>query len=121
MSDKIILSGIEFFGYHGCSLDEKRRGQIFKVDAELNFDLSKAGATDNIADTVDYAQVLLDVEKIITGTPRNLIETVAEEIAATLLEKYSLIDSVKITLHKPYAPLPTRYDDAAVQITRSRK
>ena len=53
--DKIILTGISVFGHHGCSVEEQEHGQIFKVDVELNLDLSKAGKTVNIAETVDYA------------------------------------------------------------------
>ncbi len=119
--DKIILTGIEIFGRHGCSAAEQKRGQIFKVDIELNLSLDAAGRTDNISETVDYAQVLFDVERVVGGTPRKLIETVAEEIAATLLKNYPKIESLKVTLHKPNAPLPVRYFEAAVEISRRRK
>lgn len=118
--DKIILTGISVFGHHGCGAEEQEHGQIFKVDVTLNLDLSKSGKTDNISETVDYAQVLFIVENIVAGTPRKLIETVAEEIADTLLKRFSLIESLKIVLHKPDAPLPIKYADAAVEITRSR-
>lgn len=121
LMDRIILTNLEIFGRHGCSVEEQRRGQIFKVDVELNLNLSKAGASDDIGDTVDYAAVMFDVEKIVAGTPRKLIETVAEEIAAALLEKFAQVDSVKVAVHKPNAPLPIKYLDAAVEICRSRK
>ncbi len=119
--DKIILTGISVFGHHGCSVEEQEHGQIFKVDVELNLDLSLAGETDNIAETVDYAQVLFIVENIVAGTPRKLIETVAEEIADTLLTRFTLIESLKVVLHKPDAPLSIKYADAAVEIFRGRK
>ena len=118
--DKIILTGISVFGHHGCSEEEQQHGQNFKVDVELNLDLMTAGETDNLEATVDYSKVLEDVEKIVGGTPRKLIETVAEEIATTLLKKYSLIKSLKVVLHKPDAPLAIKYADAAVEIFRSR-
>ena len=118
--DKIILTGISVFGHHGCSEEEQQHGQNFKVDIEMDLDLTLAGQTDNLAATVDYSKVLEDVEKIVGGTPRKLIETVAEEIANTLLKKYSLIKSLKVVLHKPDAPLAIKYADAAVEIFRSR-
>ena len=118
--DKIILTEIVAFGHHGCTPEEQEHGQNFKVDVELNLDLSKAGKTDNIAETVDYAQVLFIVENIVAGTPRKLIETVAEEISDTLLKRFPLIESLKVVLHKPDAPLPIKYADAAVEILRSR-
>ena len=121
MSDKIIITGIEIFGNHGCGELERRRGQIFRIDLELDLDLVKAGASDDIKDTVEYAGVIYAVERIVSGTPRNLIETVAEEIASTLLENFARLDAVKVTLHKPNAPLPVKHIDAAVQIYRSRK
>lgn len=118
--DKIILKGISVFGKHGCSEEEREHGQNFKVDVELNLNLEMAGNTDNLSYTVDYSQVLFDIERIVAGTPRNLIETVAEEIAETLLEKYSRVENLKVTLHKPDAPLPIKYSDAAVEIFRKR-
>ena len=119
--DKMILTGIEIFGRHGCSIEEQRLGQIFVVDVELNLDLAKAGVTDKISDTVDYPQILFTVEKIVSGTPRKLIETVAEEIADTLLKNFAQVESLKVTVHKPNAPLPIKYADAAVEIMRGRK
>lgn len=119
--DKIVLKEISVFGHHGCSAEEQEHGQIFKVDVELNLDLSKAGKTDEISATVDYAQVLFIIENIVAGKPRKLIETVAEEISDTLLIRFPLIESLKVVLHKPDAPLPIKYADAAVEIVRSRK
>ena len=120
MSDKIILTGIEVFGYHGCSVEEQKLGQKFFVDVELNLDLSKAGQTDDYADTVDYVKVLALVEKIVGGTPRRLIESVAEELAAKILSEFEIVDAVKIILHKPNAPVPMTYREAAVEISRTR-
>lgn len=121
MHDKIILTGIELYGHHGCSEEEQRRGQIIKVDLEMNLDLSKSGKSDNLDETVDYSKILLDVEKIVCGKSRKLIETVAEEIAEKILSDYEKINSLKVTLHKPFANLPINYDDVAVEIVRGRK
>lgn len=120
MKDKIILTGIEIYGHHGCTVEEQTRGQIIKVDAEIFLDLSKSGKTDNLDDTVDYSKILFDVEKIVAGKSRKLIETVAEEVAEKILT-YEKISAVKITLHKPFANLPIKYDDVAVEIFRERK
>ena len=120
MSDKIILTGIEIFGRHGCSIEEQTLGQKFYVDVELNLDLSKAGRSDNFDDTVDYVKILELVEKIVGGTPRRLIETVAEEIAEKILADFEIIEGVTVTLHKPNAPLKFTYVDAAVKIYRAR-
>lgn len=121
MSDKIILTGIEIYGHHGCSEEEQQRGQIIKVDLELNLNLAKSGKTDDLNDTVDYSEILFHVERIAGGKSRKLIETIAEEIAEKILNEYEKIDSLKVTLHKPFANLPIKYDDVAVEIFRGRK
>ena len=120
MSDKMILTGIEVFGYHGCSDEEQKLGQKFWVDLELNLDLSAAGKSDDYADTVDYVKILQCVEEVVGGRARRLIESVAEDLAQKILSDFEKVDGVKITLHKPNAPLKFTYADAAVEIYRAR-
>jgi len=120
MNDKFILNGIEVFGYHGDLPEERKLGQKFLVDLELNLDLSKAGISDELSDTVDYPKILAEVEKIVGGKPKNLIETVAETIAKKILQDFELIESLQVTVHKPFAPLKIKYSDAAVSIFRKR-
>ncbi len=120
MTDKIILTGIEVLGRHGCSEFERQHEQLFVVDAELYLDLSQAGKTDDLGDTIDYSQVLSDIKKIVGGTPRNLIETVAQDICEILLRKYFLLDGLKIVLHKPDPPVAEKFSGAAVEIVRHR-
>ena len=121
MADKIILAGIEVMGRHGCSELERRHEQLFIVDAELFLDLSRAGKTDDLGDTIDYVQIIRDIKKIVGGTPRNLIETVAQDICEILLRKYFLLESLKITIHKPNPPVAEKFSGAAVQLVRSRQ
>ena len=120
MQDKFILTGIEIFGHHGDLPEEKKLGQKFVVDLELNLDLSVAGKSDQLSDTVDYPAVLAVVEKIVGGEPKNLIEAVAEEIAEKILRDFDKVESLQVTLHKPFAPLKIKYADAAVSIFRKR-
>lgn len=121
MTDKIILEGIEVMGRHGCSEFERRQEQLFVVDVELYLDLSHAGKTDDLGDTIDYVQIISDVKKIVGGTPRNLIETVAQDICEILLRKYFLLDGLKVTIHKPNPPVKEKFAGAAVQFVRSRQ
>ena len=120
MSDKFILTGIEIFGYHGDLPEERKLGQKFLVDLELNLDLSIAGKSDELSDTVDYPKILELTEKIVGGEPKNLIEAVAEELAEKILANFKIVESVKVVLHKPNAPLKIKYLDAAVSIFRQR-
>ena len=116
--DRIELSGMEFFGYHGCYAEERRQGQRFVVDAVLHADLQEAGRTDRLAASVDYATVFEDVREVVEGAAKNLIEAVAEEIAAKLLEKYEL-SRVEVAVHKPEAPIAGIFHDVCVRIERS--
>ena len=120
MSDKIILEGMEFTGFHGCLTEERRDGQTFYVDLTMYNDLSVAGKSDKLQDTVDYSRVYQVVKAIVEGTPRNLIERVAEEIADTVLEQFPM-ERVDVTIHKPYAPLGGPFKDVAVYIERMKK
>lgn len=120
MADKIILTGIQLSGRHGCSEAERKRKQTFIVDAELHLDLSPAARSDDLGDTIDYATVLTDIRSIVEGTSRNLIETVAQEIADLLLRRYMLLQTVKIVIHKPTPPVAEKFAGAAVEIIRRR-
>ena len=121
MADKIILTGFKVSGRHGCSEAERKHLQPFIVDTELYLDLTRAGKSDDLGDTIDYVSVLSDIKKIIGGTSRNLIETVAQDIADLLLRRYMLLDGVKITLRNPSPPVNEKFAGAAVEIFRSRQ
>ena len=118
--DVILLNGMEFMGQHGCSEEERKHLQPFIVDAELYLDLSKSGKSDSLADTVDYVQVFNIVKQIVTSTSRNLIEAVAEDISQSLLKQFIQIETLKITIHKPAAPIADTFNGAAISIVRSR-
>lgn len=120
MADKIILKGIEVKGRHGCSAEERAHLQPFVVDLEIHINLKQAGKSDDLGDTIDYAAVLSDVKKIVSGTSRNLIETVAQEISDFLLRRYFLIDAVKIRIQKTAPPIGDKFAGAAVEILRHR-
>ena len=121
MTDRIVLSGLRSFGYHGIFEEERRSGQEFTVDVTLALDLSRAGETDDLRDTVHYGEVADVVTGIVTGPPMDLIEAVAHGIAKAVLEGFPAVQSVGVTVHKPNAPLTQEFDDVAVSITRSRQ
>ncbi len=121
MADKIELVGMEFFGYHGCMKEERAIGQRFYVDVTMYLDLGPAGRSDDLGETVNYADVFAETRAIVEGEPFTLLEAVAERIADVLFEKHPLIERLRITVHKPYAPMPGKFTDAAVTIRRSKR
>ncbi len=118
MADRISLTGLSVTGHHGVYEHEKRDGQVFVVDVTLWLDVSDAARTDDLTKTVHYGQVAEYAAAVIAGPPRDLIETVAAEIADGLLARYSL-HAVEVTVHKPSAPIPLDFADVAVTVRRS--
>lgn len=118
-SDHIELTGLIVRGHHGVFAHEKRDGQDFVVDLVVWTDLRAAAASDDLADTVDYGNLADVVVGVVGGEPVDLIETVAERVAAAVLAADGRIRRVRVTLHKPSAPIPHRFDDVAVVVTRT--
>jgi dihydroneopterin aldolase len=120
MADRITLTGLRVRGHHGVYEHERRDGQDFVVDVTVWIDLAGAAATDDVADTVHYGELAGRVAEIVSGTPRNLIETVGKEIAEDVM-KDGRAHAVEVTIHKPNAPIPLDFADVAVTIRRSRR
>jgi dihydroneopterin aldolase len=117
--DRITLTGITGFGHHGVFPAERELGQPFVVDVTCEIDLAKAGADDDLEQTVDYARLAEAVVADVEGDPLELIEALADRIARTCL-RYQAVQRVAVTVHKPNAPLPVPVADVAVTLTRSR-
>ena len=111
----IQICGLRAEGFHGVLDFERRNGQEFVVDLAIDL---KMPVTDDIAETVHYGQLAGSVVAIISGQPVNLIETLAERIAAEVLTDRR-IRSVSVTVHKPQAPIDAQFDDVSVTISRS--
>ncbi|MEM1505869.1 dihydroneopterin aldolase [Domibacillus sp. 8LH] len=119
--DKIYVTGMEFWGYHGVFPEENKLGQRFRADVTLHVSLKKAGQTDNLEYSVNYADVYHACKKVIEGEPVKLVETLAERIAASILEDFSAVKSCTVKIIKPDPPIPGHYDFVAVEITRGRE
>lgn len=117
--DRIALLGVAAVGHHGVLDVERHDGQPFVVDVVLELDLSTAGRSDSLADTVSYAEVAGDVMARITGPPVDLLERLAELIADDVLTR-PLVDAVEVTVHKPQAPVGHPFSDVSVQVRRER-
>ena len=118
--DKIYLNGLEFYGYHGVLGEETRLGQRFFADVVLTLDLRGAGLTDDLEETINYAEAYAEIKRIMEGDPAKLIETVAERIATTLLARFETLTSVTVKVTKPMPPIAGVMQGVAVEITRGR-
>ncbi|MCK8467138.1 dihydroneopterin aldolase [Microbacterium sp. KSW4-16] len=117
--DEIVLTGLTVFGRHGVYAHEREDGQEFSIDLRLRMSLDQAAASDDVADTVHYGELAEKVAAVVGGEPVNLIETLAERIAAVALGDVR-VQNVTVTVHKPHAPIPLSFADVAVTVHRSR-
>ena len=118
MADLIEIKGIKSFGYHGVFESEKATGQDFYVDVALEVDLTRASLSDDVADTITYAEVTDLVVAEITGDPVSLIEKLAGNIADRIKATYPQAATVSVTVHKPQAPVNVQVKDISVTINR---
>jgi dihydroneopterin aldolase/2-amino-4-hydroxy-6-hydroxymethyldihydropteridine diphosphokinase len=116
--DRIVVTGIRGHGRHGVFDHERRDGQEFAVDVELEVGTTAAARSDDLADTVDYGQVAIAVHALIVGEPVDLVETLAERIADACLA-FGGVHAVTVTVHKPSAPIPVPFDDVQLRIRRT--
>ena len=114
-----MLRGLRGHGRHGVLAAERRTGQPFGLDLELEVDTRAAAASDDLADTVDYSAVATAALAVVTGDPVDLVETLAGRVADTVLTD-PRVAAVTVTVHKPQAPLGVPFDDVAVTIRRVR-
>lgn len=118
--DKIYFNGMSFYGYHGVFEAEAELGQRFFVDLDLSLDLSKAGASDDLNDTVNYADIFTCVQKVVEGERYNLVEKLAAQIAERLLRQFPLME-VKVKVTKPNPPINGHYESVAIEMIRKRE
>ncbi|GEN85094.1 dihydroneopterin aldolase [Sporosarcina luteola] len=119
--DYIHLNEMAFYGYHGALKEETVLGQRFRASVSLAVDLAEAGLTDDLKKTVNYAEVFDVCRSVVEGQPRKLIESVAEEIARLVMEKFSTqVKGVRVVLIKPDPPIAGHYASVSVDITRGQ-
>ena len=118
-ADRITLTGLRASAFHGVLEHERANGQLFLIDVVVHLSLREAGASDELRATIDYGELSARIVHAVETDPVDLIETVAERVAALVLE-YPLADLVEVTVHKPSAPIAVPFGDVSVTIMRGR-
>ena len=118
--DKIKIKGLEIFAFHGVNPEEKENGQRFILDITASVDISAACASDRLEDTVSYAKIIKTARAAFTAEKNDLLERAAQRTADAIVEQYDKIQSVKILLKKPDAPISATFDYVGVEIERNR-
>ncbi len=120
-SDRIVLEGMRFYGFHGVNPEERVLGQEYLVDLTVEMDLGRAGRSDRLEDTISYAHIYRAVREVMEGEPRNLLEAAAQSIADRVLKDFP-VDSVGVRVKKPHPPIRgSIIEYATVEIFRRRK
>ena len=120
-SDRIVLEGMRFYGFHGVNPEERVLGQEYLVDLTVELDLGGAGRSDRLDDTISYTHIYRAVREVMEGEPRNLLEAAAQAIAERVLSDFP-VDSVIVRVKKPHPPIRgSIIEYATVEIFRRRK
>ena len=120
MTDMIFIKGVVIHARHGVMEHETEVGQRFVIDLELSTDLSESSRTDKLADTVSYSSIVDTATRAFTGKSFRLVETAAAITAEALLASFPKVSAVRITVHKPHAPIAAIFNDVGVSILRQR-
>ena len=117
--DTLTLTGLEVFAHHGVFDFERRDGQTFVLDLTVWLDTTGAAAGDDLAQTLHYGELAAEVAEAAAAEPVDLIETLAERIASLVLA-HPVAQRVRVTVHKPDAPIPVPFRDVSITIVRPR-
>ena len=120
MSDSVFINGLVLHAYHGVMPHEGKVGQPFILDLVLDIDLADAVKSDKLADTVSYNAVVGVVGRTFTGKRYRLVEAAAGAVADAVLENFPRIQSLRITVRKPHAPVAAVFTDLGVTLVRAR-
>ena len=120
MSDEIFVDTLLLHAYHGVAEHEARVGQSFALDLVLQTDLTEASRSDKLADTASYDDIVDVISKTFCGTRYRLVEAAAGAVADALLQRFARITAVRVTVHKPHAPIAAHFRAVGVTIVRAR-
>ncbi|MGJ4891169.1 dihydroneopterin aldolase [Bradyrhizobium sp. HKCCYLR20261] len=120
MTDTIFIKGVLIHARHGVMEHESEVGQRFVIDLELYTDLSDSSRSDRLADTVSYSDVVETATAAFKDVNYRLLERAAGAVADAILATFARIRAVKVTVHKPHAPIAAIFEDVGVVLTRSR-
>jgi dihydroneopterin aldolase len=120
MADTIFIDGLSLHAYHGVMEHEQRVGQTFAIDLSLDIDLAEASRSDKLANTVSYDQVVDVASRAFCGQRYRLVEAAAGAVADAVLTAFPPVLSLRVTVHKPHAPIAATFEDVGVSIERNR-
>jgi 7,8-dihydroneopterin aldolase/epimerase/oxygenase len=120
MTDTIFITGLVLHAYHGVGEDEGRIGQQFLVDLTMTLDLAGAAHSDKLADTISYSDIVEVASAAFRARRYRLVEAAAGAVADAVLAQFPRITKLRVTVHKPHAPIAAVFEDVGVTLERER-
>lgn len=120
MSDTVFVNGLVLHAYHGVMQHEAKVGQTFRLDLVLAVDLAAASRSDKLRDTVSYDMVVKTASEAFCVRRYRLVEAAAGAVAEAVLDRCPQVRMVRVTVHKPHAPIAATFEDVGVTIERTR-
>lgn len=120
MTDTVFVNGLVLRAYHGVMPHEGKVGQPFILDLALDIELAQAAKSDKLADTVSYDDVVATASQAFTARRCRLVEAAAGAVAEAILQRFSRVATVRVTVRKPHAPVAAVFDDVGVILVRVR-
>lgn len=120
MSDRIFIAGLALHAYHGVMPYEGKVGQTFTIDLTLDIDLADAARSDKVVDTVSYDKVVTCASAAFCAQKYRLIEAAAGRVADAVLAAFPRVRKIRVTIHKPHAPIAATFSDVGVTLERAR-
>ena len=120
MTDTIFVDGLVLHAYHGVMQHEGKVGQTFRLDLLLTIDLTEASRSDKLKDTVSYDLVVKTASETFCARHYRLVEAAAGAVAGAMLDRFPQVRAIRVTVHKPHAPIAATFDDVGVTIERTR-
>ena len=121
MSDAIFVNGLALHAYHGVMQHEAKVGQSFQLDLVLTIDLGAASRSDKLKDTISYDRAVKTASEAFCARRYRLVEAAAGAVADALLAEFAPLRSIRVTVHKPHAPIAATFTDIGVVVERVRE
>lgn len=118
--DRVELRGLRVVGVHGLLPEERHRPQPFELDLDLELADHRGAGSDDLADTADYAAAAAAAAAVVTGTPHQLLESLAAAVADAVLADPAVV-AVTVAVRKLRPPVPYQLASAGVRLTRARR
>lgn len=118
---KLTINNLHIYSYHGVTAEEQQLGGRYEIDVEVYYTASTAIASDDLSNAVNYAELIECIGEIVHARRRKLIETLANDIATAILDRFAKVESVCLRVRKRTVPVSAVVDSVEVEWHKHRR